>query len=214
MTIGLILLLAVSVMIFLGIAHRVLDKLYLNDREALVGVLLILVGGFIDIPVYKGVQTISLNLGGSIFPAIIALYVLIRADSPGETGRGIAASVGTGALLLAITKLFAFDEGRTIIDSIYIFSLIAGVVAYLIGRSRRAAFVGAILGVILLDIAHLIEVVIKGIPSNVHLGGAGAFDAVVIAGIIAVSFTEVLGETIERLEKTQSLNNQDDESDK
>ena len=41
MTVGLILLLAVSVVVFLGFAHRVLDRMHLNDKQALVAVLLI-----------------------------------------------------------------------------------------------------------------------------------------------------------------------------
>lgn len=76
MTVGLILLLAVSVVVFLGLAHRVLDRMHLNDKQALVAVLLILVGGFVDIPIYRGLWTISLNLGGSVIPVIISIYVL------------------------------------------------------------------------------------------------------------------------------------------
>lgn len=200
MTVGLVLLLAVSVIIFLGLAHRVLDRMRLNDKQALVAVLLILVGGFVDIPVYHGIQKVSLNLGGSIIPVIIAVYVLIRADSATETRRGIFCAVATGAALIAISKLFPFEEGRTIIDSIYVFGLVAGAIAYLTGKSRRAAFAGAILGVVFLDIAHLVEVVIRGMPSTVNIGGAGAFDAVVIAGIIAVGLAEIFGETMERLQ--------------
>lgn len=200
MTVGLILLLAVSVVIFLGLAHRVLDRMHLNDKQALVAVLLILVGGFVDIPIYRGVQRVSLNLGGSVVPVLIAIYVLARADSPTETRRGIFSAVATGAVLVAISKLFAFEEGRTIIDSIYVFGLVAGAIAYLLGRSRRAAFAGAVLGVVFMDIAHLVEVVMKRMPSTVNIGGAGAFDAVVIAGIIAVGLAEIFGETMERLQ--------------
>lgn len=201
MTVGLILLLAVSVVVFLGFAHRVLDRMHLNDKQALVAVLLILVGGFVDIPIYRGLWTISLNLGGSVIPVIIAIYVLSRADTPSETGRGIFSAVATGAALVAISKVFTFEEGRTIIDSIYVFGLVAGAIAYLLGRSRRAAFVGAVLGVVLLDIAHLVEVIVRRIPSTVNLGGAGAFDAVIIAGIIAVGLAEIFGETMERLQR-------------
>ncbi|NLJ59357.1 MAG: DUF1614 domain-containing protein [Firmicutes bacterium] len=200
MTVGLILLLVVSVVIFLGLAHRVLDRMRLNDKQALVAVLLILVGGFVDIPIYRGIQTVSINLGGSVVPVFLAIYVLARADTPAETRRGIFSAVATGAALVAISKIFTFEEGRTIIDSVYVFGLVAGAIAYLLGRSRRAAFSGAVLGVVILDIAHLVEVVIKRLPSTVNLGGAGAFDAVVIAGVIAVGLTELFGETMERLQ--------------
>ena len=173
----------------------------LNYNQALVAVFLILVGCFVDIPINRGLWTISLNLGGSVIPVIIAIYVLSRADTPSETGRGIFSAVATGAALVAISKVFTFEEGRTIIDSIYVFGLVAGAIAYLLGRSRRAAFVGAVLGVVLLDIAHLVEVIVRRIPSTVNLGGAGAFDAVIIAGIIAVGLAEIFGETMERLQR-------------
>ncbi|HOB88059.1 MAG: DUF1614 domain-containing protein [Bacillota bacterium] len=200
MTVGLILLLVVSVLIFLGLAHRVLDRMRLNDRQALVAVLSILIGGFIDIPVFRGLWTVSVNLGGSVIPVIIAIYVLSRADTQTEARRGVLSAVATGAALLAISKIFTFEEGRTIIDPIYVFGLVAGVIAYLLGRSRRAAFAGAVLGVVFLDIAHLVEVIIRRLPSTVNIGGAGAFDAVIIAGLIAVGFAEIFGETMERLQ--------------
>jgi len=199
-TVGLILLLVVSVLIFLGLAHRVLDRMRLNDRQALVAVLSILIGGFIDIPVFRGLWTVSVNLGGSVIPVIIAIYVLSRADTQTEARRGVLSAVATGAALLAILKIFTFEEGRTIIDPIYVFGLVAGVIAYLLGRSRRAAFAGAVLGVVFLDIAHLVEVIIRRLPSTVNIGGAGAFDAVIIAGLIAVGFAEIFGETMERLQ--------------
>jgi uncharacterized membrane protein len=199
-TVGLILLLVVSVLIFLGLAHRVLDRMRLNDRQALVAVLSILIGGFIDIPVFRGLWTVSVNLGGSVIPVTIAIYVLSRADTQTEARRGVLSAVATGAALLAISKIFTFEEGRTIIDPIYVFGLVAGVIAYLLGRSRRAAFAGAVLGVVFLDIAHLVEVIIRRLPSTVNIGGAGAFDAVIIAGLIAVGFAEIFGETMERLQ--------------
>jgi uncharacterized membrane protein len=199
-TVGLILLLVVSVLIFLGLAHRVLDRMRLNDRQALVAVLSILIGGFIDIRVFRGLWTVSVNLGGSVIPVIIAIYVLSRADTQTEARRGVLSAVATGAALLAISKIFTFEEGRTIIDPIYVFGLVAGVIAYLLGRSRRAAFAGAVLGVVFLDIAHLVEVIIRRLPSTVNIGGAGAFDAVIIAGLIAVGFAEIFGETMERLQ--------------
>ncbi|MFZ5924627.1 MAG: DUF1614 domain-containing protein [Bacillota bacterium] len=206
MTVGLVILLAVSVLVFLGLTHRVLDRMHLNDRQALVALGLMLVGSFVDIPVFRGVQSVSFNIGGALVPVVIAIYVLARADTPRETGRGILSAVITGAALFAITKLFAFEEGRMILDPLYVFGLVAGVVAYLVGRSRRAAFAGAILGVVLLDVTHLIEVVTRRMPATVDVGGAGVFDAVVIAGVVAVGLAEIFGEAMERLQGGPALN--------
>ena len=54
MTTGLILLLIAGVLVLLGVGQRVLDKLRLNDRQALLWIALILAGGLIpEIPDHK-----------------------------------------------------------------------------------------------------------------------------------------------------------------
>jgi hypothetical protein len=54
--------------------------------------------------------------------------------------------------------------------------------------------------VVLSDIAQYIELLSRRIPGRTWIGGAGAFDAVVIAGVIAVVLAEVVGESRERLQ--------------
>jgi hypothetical protein len=78
--------------------------------------------------------------------------------------------------------------------------LLTGVVAYLIGRSRRLAFIGATLGVVLVDLAHAAEAVVKNLSSPTRIGGAGGLDTLIIAGIIAVALAELIGESRERLQ--------------
>ena len=52
MTTGLILLLIAGVLVLLGVGQRVLDKLRLTDRQALLWIALILAGGLIpEIPI-------------------------------------------------------------------------------------------------------------------------------------------------------------------
>ncbi len=48
--IGIIVLIAISILIYLGLAHRVLDRMRLSDRGALLVIGLIILGGFINIP--------------------------------------------------------------------------------------------------------------------------------------------------------------------
>ena len=68
-----------------------------------------------------------------------------------------------------------------------------GVIAYLFGRSRRAAFIAGVTGVLIADVVASIEVWSRGIDQTLALGGAGAYDAVVISGILAaVSSTHLL----------------------
>ena len=66
MTIGLVLLIITGVLVLFGVGQRVLDKLRLTDRQALLFIALIIAGGFIpDIPV---TPQFSFNIGGALIP--------------------------------------------------------------------------------------------------------------------------------------------------
>ena len=71
--------------------------------------------------------------------------------------------------------------------------------AYLLGRSRRAAFICGTLGVILADAAVAVINWQNGVASTLRLGSAGMMDTVVISGILAVLLAELMGELIERM---------------
>jgi len=86
------------------------------------------------------------------------------------------------------------------LDPIWIYPFVGGLVAYIVGRSRRSAFIAATLGVLLLDVFQWIYLISTGTPGRVNIGGAGAFDSIVLAGVIAVLLAEIIGETRERLQ--------------
>ncbi|MGE5509449.1 MAG: DUF1614 domain-containing protein, partial [Chitinophagales bacterium] len=163
--------------------------------------LLLIAGSFVTIPLYHGRYTVALNVGGGILPVALAIWVLSRAGTGREWGRALLSSVVTGIFLYGTAKLLrGFGHGYDIIDPMWVFGLEAGIVGYVAGgRSRRSAFVGATLGVILLDLANLIELTVTASPGRVIVGGGGAFDTVVVAGVVAVLLAEVVGETRERL---------------
>ena len=68
----------------------------------------------------------------------------------------------------------------------------------MLGRSRRAAFICGVLGVILADIAVAVINWLSGVETTLRLGAAGAMDTVVISGLLAVLFSELAGELLER----------------
>ena len=69
MSLGLILLIVTAILILFGVAQRVLDKLRLTDRQALLMVALIFFGGLLgDIPLG---ERLSVNLGGAVVPFIL-----------------------------------------------------------------------------------------------------------------------------------------------
>lgn len=197
---GLILLVVVSILIYLGVAQRLLDRMRLSDKAALAVVAALVVGSFIDIPLGRDV---SLNVGGALVPIGLAVYLLSKAGTAWEWGRAlIAAAATTGTIYLLGSYLMTGEpsDGRTYLDPLYIYPLVGGGIAYLLGRSRRSAFVAATLGVLGLDLIHWAYLMVTGTPGTVNIGGAGAFDSIVVAGLVAVLLAEIIGETRERLQ--------------
>lgn len=192
---GLIALLVVSILIYFGIAHRVLDRLHLSDRGALGVIALIIVGSFIDIPLGARV---TINLGGVVAVGL-AIYVWIKAGTVQEKTRAIIAAVVTGLALYLAGRFLGAEPEQIFIDPIYIYPLVAGIVGYLAGRSRRGAFFAAVMGVLALDAGQLYYLLTTGVRGTVHVGGAGAFDSLILAGILAVALAEIIGESLERL---------------
>jgi uncharacterized membrane protein len=196
---GVLLLVVVSILIFFGLAHRILDRLYLSDRGGLVFIGAVIVGSFIDIPVWRN-PTVTLNVGGAILPLILAIYVLVKAGSGKEWIRSLIGVVVTAGVLYGTSKLYRFDTDQGFIEPQYLWAVIAGIIAYVIGRSRRLAFIIATLGFLFLDIVRIFEVAGTGLNAPVRIGGAGAFDTIIIAGILAVLLAEIIGESREALQ--------------
>lgn len=194
--IGLIALIIVSVLIYFGAAHRVLDRMRLSDKAALAVIAAIIAGSFIDIPLSSRV---TLNVGGTITVAV-ALYVLLGAGTGYEKVRAIIAAVVTALVLYLAGRFLGAEPESIIVDPIYIYPLVAGVVGYLAGRSRRGAFFAAVMGVLSLDLTQYFYLQRMGINGVVHIGGAGAFDSLVLAGILAVLLAEVVGESLEKIQ--------------
>ncbi len=193
---GTITLVVVSILIYFGVAHRVLDRLRLSDKAALGVIVAIIVGSFIDVPISS---RITINLGG-IIPVILAIYLLARAGTGVEWLRAILAGAVTAVTLFLAGRVLGAEPENMFIDPLYVYPLVAGVVGYLAGRSRRGAFFAAVTGVLALDIGQYFWLTRVGGPGTVHIGGAGAFDALVLAGILALLLAEVIGETLERIQ--------------
>lgn len=211
---GTLILVVLSILVYFGLAQRLLDRMRLSDKEALAVIGALIVGSFIDIPISRGNIQVSLNVGGALVPVGLAFYLLFRAGTTKEWGRALAATVVTAGVIYVLGSLVMSGEprdGRMLLDPLYIYPLVGGVTAYLIGRSRRAAFVAATLGVLSLDIIHLIWLAATGVPGTVNLGGAGAFDSIVIAGLIAILLAELIGETRERLQGGPAVEGRDPE---
>lgn len=193
---GLIALIIVSILIYFGLAQRVLDRMRMSDKAALAVIAAIIIGSFINIPLGTRV---TINLGGSI-AVILALYVLLGAGTGYEKIRALIAAGITALALYLAGRFLGAEPEQIFIDPIYLYPLIAGIVGYLAGRSRRGAFFAAVIGVFSLDVGQYFYLIRSGVRGTVHIGGGGAFDSLILAGILAVLLAELIGESLERIQ--------------
>ncbi len=199
MPVGLIVLVIVTGLIFFGLAHRVLDRLRLSDGMALAIIVAIIAGTFVpDIPI---TNRIAVNIGGAVIPLALAVYLFIKAGTTREKVRAVVASIVAGAVVYGASKVMpAGPEESQFMNYYYLYAIIGGAIAYLMGRSRRSAFIAGIMAIILSDLVQAAVNWYTGLPGKTVFGGAGAFDATVISGIFAVVLAEVVGETREKLQ--------------
>jgi uncharacterized membrane protein len=197
MPLGTVILMIVGVLIFFGFAHRVLDRMRLTDRAALVIIGLAVIGSFIDVTVATGPAELTINLGGSVIPVALAIWLIATADHAHERWRASFGAIVAGAALYGVSKVLPREAQALPVDPIYLFAVLAGLIGYILGRSRRGAFTAAILGVTLADIAAWVELLVTRTEGRAWLGGAGMLDATVIAGLVAVLLAEVIGESLE-----------------
>ncbi len=197
--IGTVVLIIVGVLIYFGLAHRVLDRMRLTDRTALLLIVLMIAGSFVNVTISQAPELV-INVGGAVVPLGIALYLILTADESAEKVRATLAVLVTAGAVYALGKTLNPEEQTMLIDPVYVFAVVAGLVAYVAGRSRRAAFCAGVAGLVLSDLATWVELRRTLTPARIWLGGAGVFDATVIAGLIAVLLAEIVGETREKIQ--------------
>ena len=198
MSVGMVLLAAASVLIYLGVCQRVLDKMRMNDKSAILISAGMFFGGLL--PNIR-LGSVEINIGGALIPAAVGLYLIVTAGSVKESLR---ASIGTALTAAAVYLLGRFmpnEPESMMVDPNYVYGLGAGLIAYILGRSRRGAFVCGILGVLLADTATAIMNWQAGIQQPLVLGGGGVFDVAVLSALTAVILAELAGEIIERFKR-------------
>ena len=195
--VGLMALVIVTILILSGVAQRVLDRMKMSDRTALILVLAMLIGGFLpDLPL---APTLSINIGGGLIPIGISMYLFVTAGTSKERWRTVLATIATTTAIYLVSAYLP-TEKHMLLDPIYMFALIGGITAYLFGRSRRGSFIAGVMGVVLNDLIYGVQLYLDQFEGATTIGGTGIFDTVVLAGLFAVLLSELVGETREKLQ--------------
>jgi len=197
MSLGMILLVALAILILFGTLQRVLDRMALTDRQALACVAAIFIGGWLP-DIHLG--QIVLNIGGALVPLLVCAYLFLSAGTGREKLRCLVSSALSAASVYAISVFFPADPVAMPFDPMLLYGIVAGLIAWFLGRSRRSAFIAGILGVVLADLITGVVNWRNGVDQAVYLGGAGAVDAVVLSGVLAVLVCELFGELLERIQ--------------
>jgi uncharacterized membrane protein len=197
---GIMLVVIVTAVIYLILLHRVLDRLRMDKKTALILIASMYVGGFLpSLPLGGG---LALNIGGMGIPLGICAYLIIKTPKKEEKLRGPLTALAGAALVWSLDRLLPINPGSLgyELDPLYLPAAAAGLIAYLLGRSRRSAFIGGVGSIFLMDLSSWAENIVRGFRNiPVVLGGGGVFDAALIAGVIGTLLAEVIGEVKERL---------------
>lgn len=208
-TVGRLILLSLALLIFFGVAERVLDRMHLSNKGALLVLAAIVLGSFLNLTLYRSeLLTVRVNVGGALVPLGLAVYVWLKAGTVKEKLRALLGAGLTAGAIWLLGRLVS-NEYALPVDIIYLYPLIAGLAGYLFGRSRKGAFVAAVLGVLIFDGMHGLSLIWQRIPGLVHFGGGGMYDTVVLSGVLAVCLAELIGESRERLQGGPSSENRD-----
>ncbi|MBR7172278.1 MAG: hypothetical protein IKD36_00565 [Clostridia bacterium] len=195
MSASLIILTTIILLVMFGAGQRILDSLRLNDKEALMILVLICIGILIP-PIWIG-KYFCFSIGGFLIPLGLSIYLLISCGWSRDLLRAFFGTIIVASLIYALEWLLPADPEEVLIDNMYVYGVVAGVVAYALGRSRRNAFVSCLFGITLAQLVQWIINFSKDVPTVLGLGVGGAFGAYIVSIVIAVAVSEFLGRCFE-----------------
>ncbi len=197
-----------------GLITLAFEKIGLGPNQVFAFLLLSLLGSYINIPIKKienrqelpfyperitffGIsynipqwtttQTIvAINLGGAVIPILLSIYLMLKWH--------IFFEPVVATSLVAVISYFLAKPvpGLGIAMPIFIPPLLAAIVALALSKSGHApavAYIAGTIGTLIgADILHLKDIHKLKSPI-VSIGGAGTFDGIFLAGIIAVLLT-------------------------
>lgn len=202
MSLGMVVLTVTGVLVYAGVLQRVLDRMYLSDRKALLLLALMFAGTWLPTVTFG---LVSVSLGGAVIPVGICIYLLIRADTSWERWRAIVSAVISAGAIYGLTLLLPPEAEMIPIEPNLIYGIASGLISWILSRSRRDAWICGVLGILISDSATAVINWTKGIDQQLILGGGGVFDAAVVSGVLAVLLAEFTGEAVERIVRRRRM---------
>lgn len=194
MSVSLWIVLGVILLVMFGVEQRILDDLRLSDKAALIILVAICIGLVIP-PIWIG-EYFCFSIGGFLIPLALSIYLLISCGKR-DLIRAIIGTVIVAGIIYGLEWLLPADPEEMIIDNMYIYGIVAGIVAYILGRSRRNAFVSCLFGITLAQLVQWVINLCTNQKSILGLGVGGAFSTYIVAIIISVAVSEFIGRCIE-----------------
>jgi uncharacterized membrane protein len=192
-----------------GLLNRAYRRLGLEPRVAMLVLFGSLVGSYINIPVLQLPNAeivtrqyvdlfgmpyyvpekvdwpgtiLAINVGGALIPVLLSIYLIVR------NGIFVSATIATAVIAAIVHWLATPVPGVGISVPLVAPPLIAALTALVLTRRDTAAlaYVGGSIGVLIgADLANLHSLQTLG-ASVASIGGAGTFDGVFLAGVVAV----------------------------
>lgn len=194
MSVSLWIVSVIILLIMFGVGQRILDDLRLSDKAALLILISICIGIVIP-PIWIG-KYFCFSIGGFLIPFALSIYLLISCGKR-DLIRAVIGTILVAGIIYALEWILPADPEEVVIDNMYIYGVVAGIVAYALGRSRRNAFISCLFGITLAQLVQWIINVCMDNKSILGLGVGGAFSTYIVAIIISVALSEFLGRCFE-----------------
>lgn len=207
MSVSLIIISILILLIMFGVGQRILDSLRLSDKAALLILILICIGLFIP-PIWIG-EYFCFSIGGFLIPLALSIYLLISCGWSRDLLRAFIGTILVAGIIYGLEWLLPADPEEMLIDNMYIYGIVAGLIAYILGRSRRNAFISCLFGLTLAQLIQWIVNFAMNTQTILGLGVGGAFGTYIVSIIIAVAVSEFLGRCFESasLDKEEKVYN-------
>ncbi|MCH5351787.1 MAG: hypothetical protein J1F39_07460 [Clostridiales bacterium] len=186
MLVGLIILGIVAALMFFGVMGRVYKNCGMPFPLAFAVVGLLIGGAFIP-----AVRTSGATVGaaGFIVPLAVSAVFIYLASRRRELIRSFVATVTAAAVYTSVELLLVLVANDSVI--VIVQGLLCGFVAYLVGKTELAALCGVFIGVPLGEVA--VGVTNRfAYGEQFGIGGASAFNALIIAAVLSVVLYEVV----------------------